>query len=279
MATVELRPATPNAGVTFVRGDLAGQPRVQVLPGNCVDIPRRTSIQSGSASVEMIEHIMASLAGLQIDNCEIWVDRAEMPAFDGSSQDLVARLLEIDRVDQQVPRPALVIDQEILVQHDHSWIKAEPLAGIKAEPLAGNSFAAQDGMRLRYELEYDQPVIGKQEIELDLTPRSFVTELAPARTFLLDFEAEWLRSQGLGRNVSFSDLLVFGPEGVINNELRFDNECVRHKALDVVGDLSVAGFDIVGRIVAHKSGHQLNGQFVRQLVDYYQQQMPNRKSA
>ena len=254
-ATVEIKPAAPNAGISFVRGDLAGQPKIDVVPRNYVDIPRRTCIQNGPASVEMIEHIMAALGGLQIDNCEIWVDRAEMPAFDGSSQELVAELLDIDIVDQGIPRPALVIDQEIKVEHHDSWIKAIPGSGT--------------GMQLRFELEYPQPVIGRQEIDLELTPRSFVTELAPARTFLLDVEAEWLRSQGLGRSVSFSELLVFGPDGVIDNELRFENECVRHKALDVVGDLGVAGFDICGKVIAHKGGHQLNARFVRKLTEIF----------
>lgn len=209
---------------------------------------------------------MAALAGLQIDNCEIWVDRAEMPAFDGSSQDVVAQLLSVDVVDQGIAKPTLFIQEEIGVEFEGSWIKAIP--GSNASP-----------MQLRYELEYDAAVIGKQEIDLDLTPRSFVTELASARTFLLDVEAEWLRSQGLGRNVSFSDLLVFGPEGVIDNELRFENECVRHKALDVVGDLAVAGFDIAGRIIAHKSGHQLNGLFVRKLVETFTASRSTRMSA
>ena len=263
---VEIRPAAPNQGIAFVRRDLAGQPRIEVLPENCVDIPRRTCIQKGPASVEMIEHIMAALAGLQIDNCEIWVDRAEMPAFDGSSQDVVAQLLSVDVVDQGIAKPTLFIQEEIGVEFEGSWIKAIP--GSNASP-----------MQLRYELEYDAAVIGKQEIDLDLTPRSFVTELASARTFLLDVEAEWLRSQGLGRNVSFSDLLVFGPEGVIDNELRFENECVRHKALDVVGDLAVAGFDIAGRIIAHKSGHQLNGLFVRKLVETFTASRSTRMSA
>lgn len=264
-ATVELRPAGPDSGICFVRRDLAGQPRIDVMPHNCVDIPRRTCVQKGPASVEMIEHIMAALAGLQIDNCEIWVDRAEMPAFDGSCQDLVAKLLEVDVVDQKSTRPTLIIDREISVEYNGSWIKAVPGSGL--------------GLQLRYELHYPQAVIGRQDIELNLTPRSFVTELAAARTFLLDVEADWLRSQGLGRNVSFSDLLVFGPEGVINNELRFNNECVRHKALDVVGDLAVAGFDIMGKVVAHKSGHQLNGQFVRELVKTYHASQPTGMSA
>ncbi|MEC9094681.1 MAG: UDP-3-O-acyl-N-acetylglucosamine deacetylase [Planctomycetota bacterium] len=266
-ANLEFRPALPNAGITFVRRDLAGQPRIAVDSGNCVDIPRRTCMQSGAASVEMIEHIMAALAGLRIDNCEVWVDRAEMPAFDGSSLMVTDALGNVPRVDQGVARPSFVIEEAVRIEKNGSWIEALPSSGL--EPV----------MNLKYQLDYEASVIGKQEIEIVVTPESFVTELAPARTFLLDVEANWLRSQGLGRSVSFQDILVFGPNGVIDNELRFENECVRHKALDVVGDLAVAGFDIIGNIVAHKSGHQLNGEFVRKLIQAYSALPLTKKSA
>lgn len=196
---------------------------------------------------------MSALAGLRIDNCEVWVDRAEIPAFDGSSLPVVEALQEAGVRPQGVPRPKLVVQRELVVQHDGSWIRALP----------GESPGCLD---LRYELDYPETAIGQQNLELRISPESFVRELAPARTFLLESEAQWLRSRGLGRQVSFQDLLVFGEDGVIENRLRFEDECVRHKALDVIGDLAIAGFDIEGRIVAHKSGHQLNGQFVRRLI-------------
>lgn len=274
---VEFRPAPPNTGVVFVRRDLAGQPRIEVTPDNCVDIPRRTCIQRGAASVEMIEHIMAGLSGLQIDNCEVWVNRAEMPAFDGSSYEIVRGLAAVDRIDQGVARPTLIVQDVIRVEQNGTSITALP-NGILSDAGPADSQSSTN-LNLRYELEYEARSIGKQEIELTVTPETFATELAPARTFLLESEADWLRGQGLGRSVSFQDLLVFGDQGVIENQLRFDNECVRHKALDVVGDLAVAGFDIAGTIVAHKSGHQLNGQFVRKLVQTYLALQPTRRSA
>ena len=268
---VEFRPAPADAGITFVRKDLGGQPRIPVAPHNCVDIPRRTCIQSGAASVEMIEHIMAALAGLKIDNCEVWVDRAELPAFDGSCIDVVHALNQAGVTDQQVGKPVLEVTEVIRVEQNDSWIVAMP-----------NSLSDDPGcssLSLRYELEYEAQAIGCQEIELVVTPEAFISELAPARTFLLEKEAAWLQSQGLGRNVSFQDLLVFGENGVIDNQLRFENECVRHKALDVVGDLAVAGFDIAGTIVAHKSGHQLNGKFVRHLTHLFEESGLSKKSA
>lgn len=262
---VEIRPAPADSGITFVRADLAAQPRIPVHTNHCVEIPRRTSIQYGSASVEMIEHLMAALAGLQIDNCEIWVDRAEMPAFDGSSREVVEAIGKVEIVEQEHTKPTLVIDQEIRIDFEDCWIAAYP--------------TKSPGLQLRYELDYEADVIGQQTLELAVTPHSFVTELASARTFLLQAEADWLRSQGLGQSVGFGDLLVFGPQGVIDNQLRFPDECVRHKALDAVGDLAVAGFDIQGKIIAHKTGHKMNGQFVKMLVDYFGRQNTTRMSA
>lgn len=266
-ASVEFRPAAPNSGITFIRADISGQPRIPVRTENCVDIPRRTCIQSGSSCVEMIEHIMAALAGLQIDNCEVWVDRAEIPAFDGSSLEVVEKLQTVERVAQAIEKPTFVIEEEIRLEEDGCWIAAYPHESPSAS------------LNLTYQLDYEAAVIGQQEIELVVTPQSFVSELAPARTFLLDVEAEWLRSQGLGQNVSFSDLLVFGSDGLIGNTLRYSDECVRHKALDAVGDLAVAGFDIAGRVVAHKSGHRVNGLFVKKLVDAFGASLGKRLSA
>lgn len=262
---VEFRPAPVGSGITFIRADLAGQPRIQVCTENGIDIPRRTSMQNGPASVEMIEHIMATLTGLQIDNCEVWVDRAEIPALDGSSRLVVEALSQVELVAQHSPKPTFQIEDEIRIDSGDSWIKVVP--------------TDQCGLTLTYELDYQMPSIGQQAITLDVNSASFINQLASARTFILDTEAEWLRSQGLGRQVSFQDLLVFGPEGVIDNHLRFPDECVRHKALDVVGDLAVAGFDIHGCVTAHKSGHRLNGMFVRELVDAYQAKTERKMSA
>ncbi len=266
-ASVEFRPAAPDTGIAFIRADISGQPRIAVQPENCVDIPRRTCIQSGSACVEMIEHLMAALAGLQIDNCEIWVDRAEVPAFDGSCIEVVEKLQSVDLVSQAISKPTFVIEEEIRLEADGCWIAAYP-----HETRSNN-------LTLTYQLDYEAAVIGQQEIELVVTPDAFKEELASARTFLLEVEAEWLRSQGLGRSVSFSDLLVFGPEGLIGNTLRYSDECVRHKALDAVGDLAVAGFDIAGHVVAHKSGHRVNGLFVKKLVDAFDASQGKRLSA
>lgn len=254
---VEFRPAPPDTGVVFVRSDLPERCRIPAVVGQRVEIPRRTTLAAGGAEVEMVEHVMASLAGLQIDNCEVWVDRPEMPGCDGSSLPFIAALSATERVAQPALRETLVVTRTTRVGSDRCWVEASP------EP---------DGtLRLYYELDYEldhdaQGPIGRQTLDLCLTPQTFCTELAGARTFILQEEAEWLRQQGLGQRVTCHDLLVFDQQGPVGNTLRFPDECVRHKTLDLVGDLALAGCDIQGRITAYRSGHRLNAQLVQELL-------------
>ncbi len=251
---VEFRPAAPHTGVVFVRSDLPSRVRIPALVGNRIEIPRRTALSHNKANVEMIEHILAALAGLQIDNCEVWVNRPEMPGCDGSSQAFVAALDSAGTVVQDAARDQLVVRDVMRVGDESSWIEARP--------------ATTDGMSLRYRLDYGlDNAIGRQTFELKLTPQKFRDELASCRTFMLKHEADWLLQQGLGSRASMKDLLVFGDHGPIDNELRFEDECVRHKMLDMVGDLALSGCDIIGHFVAHRSGHRLNAELVRVLLN------------
>ncbi|MEM7784750.1 MAG: UDP-3-O-acyl-N-acetylglucosamine deacetylase [Planctomycetota bacterium] len=240
------RPAKADAGVTFVRTDLPGSPRIPAVIQNRVNGPRRTTLVANGAPVEMVEHVLAALAGMQIDNCEVHVDRAEMPGFDGSSFDFVSALLEADRVELNRPRLARKIRGPLRVGDQDSWIQAEPA----------------DCFEIEYNLSYDCPAIGSQQFAAVITPEFFASEIAPARTFVLRHEAEQLQKQGLGQRVTYRDLLVFDDQGPIENELRFDNECARHKLLDVVGDFALSGFDILGKFKAYRSGHRLNSRMV-----------------
>jgi len=249
---VRFRPAPPDAGVVFLRRDLPQPALISATVENRIEAPRRTNLSAGGQTVEMVEHILAALAGMQIDNCEVSLDAAEAPGCDGSSLAFVAALREAGAVEQPALRKQLVVTEVVRVGDGDCWVEAAPSRG--------GEFV------LRYRLDYgsDSP-IGRETLELAVTPASFVRELASARTFLLRSEAEWLRSQGLGTRAGYGDLLVFGEEGPIENELRFENECVRHKTLDLLGDLALAGCDIVGRITAHRSGHRQNADLVRAL--------------
>ncbi len=250
---VEFRPAATDTGIVFVRRDLPNAPRIPASVLNRVEIPRRTALRCGEAGVEMIEHIMAALSGLQIDNCEVWVDRAEMPGCDGSCLPFVEALSSVGAVEQDAPRPKLSIDRVIRMGNSESWIEASPCR-------SGQTI-------LKYELDYGvgNP-IGRQSLEISLSPRHFHMNLAPSRTFMLESEAAVMKSQGLGQRASFKDLLVFGKRGPIDNVLRFPDECVRHKLADMVGDLALAGCDLAGRFSAFRSGHRLNADLVRAIV-------------
>lgn len=245
---VEFRPAPPDTGVVFVRSDLPGQPRIPARVQHRVEIPRRTTLAYHDATVEMVEHIMAALAGLQVDNCEVWVDAQEMPGCDGSSLAFVEALNAVGVQPQAALRSQLVVDRVIRVGDQQCWVEAHPVT----DPC----------WAVQYHLDYGprSPIPGGTFGVPALTPARFRQELAPARTFLLAEEAAWLRSQGLGTRVGPHDLLVFDQHGPLDNPLRYHDECVRHKTLDLIGDLALAGCDLVGRFVAHRSGHRLNAE-------------------
>lgn len=250
---VELRPAPIDSGLQFVRSDIAPHVRIAADARNRLEAPRRTTLATGNAQVEMVEHILAALYGLQIDNCEIWVDQPEMPGGDGSSLAIVEAIDAAGIAQQDAPCKRLVISEVTRVGDDESWVEARP--------------HKHAGLSIRYRLDYGPECpIGRETIDLKVSPKTFRTELASARTFLLEEEAEWLRSRGLGTRVTNQDLLVFGKTGLIDNTLRFENECVRHKALDLVGDLALAGCELVGHVIAHRSGHRLNAELVRMIV-------------
>jgi len=250
---VEFRPAPAHSGVVFVRADLPGQPRIPAQVHYRTETPRRTTLQCGQASVEMIEHIMAALAGLHVDNCEIWVDQPEMPGCDGSSLPFVKALHTAGIVEQDAPRPIYRIREVIRLGNEESWIEARPC-------LSGKTI-------LRYELDYGSGnSIGRQSLEISLSPKYFHLNLAPSRTFMLESEAIALQARGLGQRATCKDLLVFDHRGPIDNQLRFPDECVRHKLVDMVGDLALAGCDLVGRFLAYRSGHRLNAELVRAIL-------------
>ena len=250
---VEFRPAPIGTGLVFVRRDLDSCPRVPALISNRIETPLRTTLVSGGVSIEMVEHILAACAGLQIDNCEMWVDQTEMPGMDGSSLAFVEALQSVGIVQQDAPRPQLVITEPTRVGDDECWIEARP--------------AGQAPFSVKYRMDYGSGnAIGRQTLELNVDTEQFCAELASARTFLLEGEANWLRERGLGQRVTTRDVLVFDDEGPINNELRFEDECVRHKVLDLVGDLALADCDLVGHFIAHRTGHRQNAELARALL-------------
>jgi UDP-3-O-acyl N-acetylglucosamine deacetylase len=250
---VEFRPAAAGSGIVFVRADLPGRPRIAATVENRVEIPRRTSLCAGTAAVEMIEHVMAALAGLGVDNCEVWTDRPETPGCDGSSQPFVWAIDAAGVVELDAPRRCRRVGEILRLGTGDCWFEVRP-------PECGETV-------LTYHLDYGpESPIARQSFQVTLDPDTFRRELAPCRTFLLKEEADWMLARGLGRRVTPKDLLIFDSDGPIQNELRFRDECARHKLMDMVGDLALAGCPLAGRFTAHRSGHRLNAEMVRALL-------------
>ncbi|MBM3953213.1 MAG: UDP-3-O-[3-hydroxymyristoyl] N-acetylglucosamine deacetylase [Planctomycetes bacterium] len=251
---VAFEPAAADAGVVFVRSDLGAVAVIPARIGHRVEATQRTVLAAGPAEVQMVEHVLSALAALCIDNCRVIVDAAELPGLDGSAAAFVAALDEAGSVDSGATVAPLVVGEPVRVESEAGWIEAGP-------PRHGH-----DGLSIDYELDYGPGPIGRQRLEILVTSDSYRRELAGARTFLGIDEARRLQASGLGRAVSTSDLVIFGPDGPVDNALRWPDECVRHKVLDAVGDLALAGRPIVGHIRAHRSGHRLNAALVETLL-------------
>lgn len=250
--TLRFLPAGANHGIAFQRTDRLFAPPIPALVAFTIPRSRRTAIARCGVVVEMIEHVMAALAGLQIDNCLVELNAPEPPGCDGSSRLFAETLLDAGIVDQDVPRQRLELAHAVLVSGDDGGqsVRGASKPGGKLE--------------LSYTLDYGAgSAIPPQSYRVSLSPETFLNEIAFARTFLLDYEAEALRAQGYGKRTTARDLLIFGKQGVIDNSLRVSDECARHKILDCIGDFALAGCDLIGSIDARRSGHQLNAEFVR----------------
>lgn len=247
-------PAPVNQGIEFRRTD---QPHSEPIPATiefAVHRERRTAIERDGMAVEMIEHVMAALAGLSIDNCTVEIDGPEPPGMDGSSLQFAEALLGAGIVEQSAPRLTLALTETVLAAEprDESEITYRPLAG--------------GGLSLAYHLDYGpRSSIPAQSFSIEITPENFMREVAFSRTFVLEREVAALRAAGYGTRTTARDLLVFGDRGPIDNTLRAANECARHKLLDCLGDFALVGSDIQGSFVAYRSGHHLNRTIVRKL--------------
>jgi len=254
--TLQFRPAAANTGLCFVRENGTEFIRLPADFSSRLDVPRRTNLQVDGVGVDMVEHVLAALSGLQIDNCEIHCSSREMPGCDGSSQAFVDALSSIDVVSQDAQRHALVVVRPVRVGTPDHWVEARPLADA-----AHNARTV-----LQYNLDYGtSSAIEPQSFRVELTVDNFRNELAPARTFVLQHEADHLQRQGLGLRVTTADLIVFGENGPLDTTLRFPNECARHKTLDMVGDFALAGLDLIGEFEAFRAGHHLNAELLKEL--------------
>lgn len=249
-----IRPAPADTGVVFVRTDLPGGPkRIPALADRVRDTRLATVIGDDSgATVSTVEHLMAALAGLGVDNALVEVDGPETPILDGGAADFAAALEAAGLATLDAPRRYL----EILAPVEVSG------------PGKRAALAPADRFEMSVEIIFDSPAIGRQQIELALTPDHFRDELAGAATFGFIAEVEQLRAAGLGRGASLENTIVVDGDHVMNPELlRRPDDFVRHKALDALGDLALVGRPILGRYEASCSGHALNNQLARALLE------------
>ena len=257
-AKVVFRPATADTGVVFVRTDVPEAVRIPAIAPNIAGRSRRTAVKKGSVSVETVEHCLAAVNGLEIDNVIIEVNGSELPAPDCSCSEYCKTLKRAGTVEQQISRKEFVINEPISITAGDTSIYALPYA--------------DDGLNITYDLDYGGHTgVGRQIYSCRVTVDSFERNLAPARTFLLEAEARQFQARGMGTHISPRDLLVISSDGPIKNSYRFPNECVRHKIVDLIGDLALVGRAVKGRIVAYKSGHSLNQLLAKRLYDAAQQ--------
>ena len=253
-STIRFCPAEANQGIVF-RVNQDG--RTVDIPAHVSSVPedapfmRNTTLVNDGVSVSTVEHVLATLYGLSIDNCILELDGPEPPEpQDGSCKEFVEGLLEVGIVEQGVPAHALRIT------HPIQWSKEG--IGITAIPY--------DGFRVSFTIQYANPVIGTQYASFDITPDVFAKEIAPSRTFALKREVNHLLAQGLIQGGTLSNALVVDEDKILNDEpLRFPDEFVRHKILDLIGDLSLLGMPMQGHVISLKSGHGPNVHFVRRV--------------
>jgi UDP-3-O-[3-hydroxymyristoyl] N-acetylglucosamine deacetylase / 3-hydroxyacyl-[acyl-carrier-protein] dehydratase len=254
--TVRIHPAPADHGVIFVRSDLPDKPELPV-DSDCVDATgRRTALRVGGAEVNTIEHFLAACHALGVHNLRVEIDGPELPGLDGSALPYVEAL--------RAAKPVLLDAERKRFQ------LLEPLSvGDNGSDASIVALPAEDGLTVSYTLDHaETPHLGSQYLCTQVDASTFTNEIAPARTFCLETEASALRAAGLGKGATYENTLVFGDRGVIENRLRFPDEPVRHKLLDLIGDLFVLGVDLSARIVATKAGHGLNAKLVRRLAKH-----------
>jgi UDP-3-O-[3-hydroxymyristoyl] N-acetylglucosamine deacetylase/3-hydroxyacyl-[acyl-carrier-protein] dehydratase len=257
-AQVKFASADVDTGIVFVRTDLDEPVRIEANIRNIAERSRRTAIKKGQVSVETIEHCMAAINALEIDNIFIEVDAPELPGFDGGSGEYFKTLKKCGFVEQQKPKKEFAIAEAVSLSEAGASIYALPSDG--------------DALEITYDMDYTKHTgIGRQLLTCMLTAEYFEANLAPARTFLLEAEAKQFQARGIGVHLSPRDILVINSDGPIKNSFRFADECVRHKIVDLIGDIALIGRRITGRIVAYKSGHSLNQQLARKLLEQAEQ--------
>lgn len=250
---LSLKPAPVDAGIVFRRVDLDPPVEIRALAENVGDTSLATTLTKGDISISTVEHLLSALAGLGIDNAYVEVSAAELPIMDGSAGPFVFLIQSAGIQEQDAAKKFIRIKKEVTVKQGDKVASFHPFNGFKVS----------------FTIDFDHPVFAnrKANAEIDFSTTSFVKEISRARTFGFMHEFEYLRSKGLVRGGSFDNAIVVDDYKIVNEDgLRYDDEFVKHKVLDAIGDLYLLGNSLIGEFKAYKSGHALNNAVLRELI-------------
>lgn len=250
-ANLTLKPADPDSGIRFVRIDLPGRPVIQARNSQVVDTRLATSLGLNGYRVYTVEHLLSALAGLGIDNVSIELDSPEVPIMDGSAAHFTALLEDVGYRPQENKKKFLRIKRPVTVRDGDKYIHLFP----------------NQELKISYTIEFDHPILQNQSYTLVVRNKSFLEEISRARTFGFLRDVETLKQNGFAKGGSLENAVVIDQSGILNQEgLRYEDEFVRHKILDLIGDLSLIGKPVLGHIIAYKSGHTLNRALTEKLL-------------
>lgn len=248
--TLTLKPAPAETGIVFRRVDIADAPEIKVCQENAADIlPRCTSLQSGDTTVSSVEHILSALGGLGVDNAIVELDASEPPGLDGSARPYVEAIQATGLTAQEAPRRFIEIQEPFALSTADRQLVLLP-----ADALAVT-------------FVYTHPQTSSQTATFTITPETYAQDIAPARSFCFEDEIEALQALGIGKGATYENVLVVKPAGETSAPLRFDDEFARHKILDLIGDLYVAGHLPKAHVLAMRTGHTFHAEFVRALAE------------
>jgi UDP-3-O-[3-hydroxymyristoyl] N-acetylglucosamine deacetylase/3-hydroxyacyl-[acyl-carrier-protein] dehydratase len=249
LTTITFKPAPPDSGITFHRIDLPDKPAIKADVDNVVDVTYGTTIGVNGVKVHTVEHVLAAIAGLGVDNLNIEVDASETPVGDGSSVPFMNTLQKAGVVEQDAERKFIRIKQPVYYKNEDVTLSVLP----------------SDELRITMTIAFDHVAIGTQYASFVITPETFAKDIAPARTFGFLRDAKMLQEQGLIKGVSLENAVAIGDESILNEDLRFPDEFVRHKILDLLGDMYLLGRPVKGHVIGVKSGHASHVKFSQEV--------------
>ncbi|MDE0314459.1 MAG: UDP-3-O-acyl-N-acetylglucosamine deacetylase [Candidatus Poribacteria bacterium] len=247
---LKIKPAPTDSGIVFQRIDLSGSSEVKVCPENWTEVlPRCTSLQHGGTTISSIEHLLSALAGLRIDNAKVELNAQEAPGLDGSALPYVTKIQEVGLKQLDAPRRFIEVSEPFAICDGNKQL----------------IFLPSDTFEVTF--AYDHPNTEPQFATWDMTADNYISEIAPARSFCFEAEIEALQSLGIGKGASYENVVVVKADGQTSSELRFKDEFVRHKTLDLIGDLYLAGHLPKAQVIAMRTGHTFHAQFVQALAE------------